>query len=838
MGIAVGIDLGTTNTVVAAVRDGVATTLADVDGNKLIPSVVAFHPNGTVQVGWPALERRIIDPENTVYSVKRLIGRSFQNAEVQSQKVRFPFKVVEGPKGATHVETRAETYALPEISAFVLRRAKAVAEAALGESVDAAVITVPANFDDPQRASTKMAGKLAGLEVLRILNEPTAAALAYGRAPDKSERLCVYDLGGGTFDVTLLDVASGVFEVLSTAGDTALGGDDIDAIIVDRMANMAMRSLNVDPRNNPNAVARMRVAAEALKKELSFRAEASVEVTDIGRGEEGIPLTLKCRMTREDLERLAGPIIDKTLAVTKRAMGTAKVEVGAFDRIILVGGSTRMPMVVRQVQELFKRKTDQRINPDEVVALGAAIQAHALGARKGRGKKPPPVSAEAAGATMPGVAPAPPRLISGQHAIPAELKSALGPAVTRTGIAPLTPQVTPQMTRPGIPPGAAPSTGGPAGAVTPAFGQDALPAELRAALEASAKGILEAEAKEAKKPEPTRIKTRKASDVREISTSKRFDPRAEPEDDEEVTAQYTSAPPAPPPPPAAPPTTKKLPDLPPTRPGMKAVDPEAAIAAAVAEMQREQDQKTISGEVTFSRGAPQLHWSSVPPALGHSEAEELDLPRPPAVAQRVESPRVTPEPPAPVRPPSYVPAPLPALPGQRASGVPPKPSNKPAPLAAAATAQLHQEVDEKLQPDEALLIDVTPLSLRVETVGGYCDTLIAANSQVPCDRTRVFSTATDGQSQVFIRVAQGERPMFKENTFLGELELSGLVPLPRGEAQIAVTFEIDADGILAVHAKDGRTGKETRTKMHVFGAQTEEGDLQQMLNRQNQRKVV
>ena len=827
MGIAVGIDLGTTNTVVAAVRDGVATTLADADGNKLIPSVVAFHPNGTVQVGWPALERRIIDPENTIYSVKRLIGRSFQSPEVQAQKTRFPFKIVEGPKSATHVETRAETYALPEISAFVLRRAKAVAEAALGETVDAAVITVPANFDDPQRASTKMAGKLAGLEVLRILNEPTAAALAYGRAPDKSERLCVYDLGGGTFDVTLLDVASGVFEVLSTAGDSALGGDDIDAIIVDRMASMAMRSLNVDPRNNPTAVARMRVAAEALKKELSFRSEASVEVTDIGRGEEGIPLTLKCRMSREDLERLAQPIIDKTTAVTKRAMLAANVDTSVFDRIILVGGSTRMPMVVRQVQSLFQKKTDQRINPDEVVALGAAIQAHALGARKNRGKKPPPVSIEAKGGTMAGVAPAPPRILSGQHAIPAELKGALGPQLTKPGIAPAAP--------------AAPApTPEPSAAATPALGMD-VPAELRAALEASAKGIVESETKKKESSAP-RAKMRKVGDVREVTTAKRYDPRAEPEDDEdnEPTRPGSAVPPAP--------TTRKLPELPQTRPTMNAINPAAAAAAAAADRAKE----AAKPEVSFARGTPQLHWSSVPPALGHSPdaGEELDLPRPPAIARGVEAParmtpeppaRMTPEPPArmtPEPPARMTPDPVPALPGERGSGFGPAPIKKPPPPAAAASAQLHQELDDQLRPEEALLIDVTPLSLRVETVGGYSDTLITANSQVPCDRTRVFSTAADGQSQVFIRVAQGERPMFKENTFLGELELSGLVPLPRGEAQIAVTFEIDADGILAVHAKDGRTGKETRTKMHVFGAQTDEGDLQQMMQRQQQRKVV
>src|SRR5258706_6546875 len=228
MGVAVGIDLGTTNTVVAAVRDGRAVTLADEEGRRLIPSVVSFHPNGSVLVGEGAKDRRLIDPANTVYSVKRLIGRSWQSEEVQQARGRFPFELKEGAKNSTLVMARGENYALPEISAFVLRRAKAIAEAALGETVDRAVVTVPANFNDLQRASTKVAGKLAGLEVLRILNEPTAAALAYGQTTTAAERLAVYDLGGGTFDITLLDLSGNVFEVLATAGDTALGGDDFD----------------------------------------------------------------------------------------------------------------------------------------------------------------------------------------------------------------------------------------------------------------------------------------------------------------------------------------------------------------------------------------------------------------------------------------------------------------------------------------------------------------------------------------------------------------------------------------------------------------------------------
>src|ERR1700722_6306780 len=236
MSVAVGIDLGTTNTVVGAVKDGRVVTLAGEGGRRLIPSVVSFHPSGKVLVGEAGKERKIVDPQNTIYSVKRLIGRTWDQDEVQRARRTFPFELVEGPKQGVAVAARGETYTLAEISAFILRRAKAVAEAALGETVDKAVITVPANFNDLQRAATKPSGTLTGLGVLRILNEPTAAALAYGQGAGEKERLAIYDLGGGTFDITLLDLAGNVFEVLATGGDTALGGDDIDQLIAERMA--------------------------------------------------------------------------------------------------------------------------------------------------------------------------------------------------------------------------------------------------------------------------------------------------------------------------------------------------------------------------------------------------------------------------------------------------------------------------------------------------------------------------------------------------------------------------------------------------------------------------
>src|ERR1700733_828819 len=258
MGIAVGIDLGTTNTVVGVVRDGRAVTLADEGGRRLIPSVVSFHPSGKVLVGEPAKERRIVDPANTVYSIKRLIGRTWDMEEVQRARRALPFEIIEGPKQGVAVAARGESYMLPEISAFILRRAKAIAEAALSQPVDRAVITVPANFNDLQRAATKLAGHLAGLEVLRILNEPTAAALAYGQAVGQSERIAVYDLGGGTFDITLLDLSGNVFEVLATGGDTSLGGDDIDQLIADEMAQFFLRTYHVDLRVDPSSRALLR----------------------------------------------------------------------------------------------------------------------------------------------------------------------------------------------------------------------------------------------------------------------------------------------------------------------------------------------------------------------------------------------------------------------------------------------------------------------------------------------------------------------------------------------------------------------------------------------------
>jgi molecular chaperone DnaK len=646
MAFAVGIDLGTTNTVVAAVRGGTAGTVPDPQGVRLIPSVVSFHPSGSVLVGRGAVERRLIDPASTVYSVKRLIGRAWTSPEVAQSRGKLPFELREGPQGGTVVAARGETYSLPEISAFVLRQAKAIAEASLGASVDRAVITVPANFNDLQRGATKTAGRLAGLEVLRILNEPTAAALAYGPQGNAQERIAVYDFGGGTFDVTLLDLAGNVFEVLATAGDTALGGDDIDVVVGERMADDLLKKHRFDARAQPQVFARLRILAEEMKQELSWNEEQTIAVDDLVPGERGMNVPWTFRMTRPELEWASLALIERTFRVCQQALDTAGIGPGDLDRVILVGGATRMPMVARKVEQFFRRPPVVRINPDEVVALGAAIQAALLD--RGKQKSAEPM--------------AHPRIA--EDSVVQELPSDLGPA------------------------------------------------------------------------------------------------------NEDILGLPIIGGPKPPPPKQAQPAPKAAPPPAAPAPKPKPVEPPAA---------------------------------SKPEFLPGRSARALvfDVPEPPAPPPRLElaiDPRREPSslPPAPVAPPA------------------PPPPPRPAPL----------------------LIDVTPLSLGVETVGDFCDVLIEANTPVPCDRTRSFTTAAAGQTTVRVRVAQGESKRFGENTFLGEVELSGIPAAGRGEPQIAVTFEIDADGILNVRARDVKTGLQTVARIQLVGAQNDPAALEAMRARQ------
>jgi molecular chaperone DnaK len=668
MPFAVGIDLGTTNTVVATVRDGVAGTIADPQGRRLLPSVVSFHPSGSILVGHPALERRLLDAPNTVYSVKRLMGLPWASPEVQASRGKVPFELFEGAHGGAVVAARGERYTLPEVSAFVLRHAKAVAEAALGEPVERAVVTVPANFNDLQRAATKTAGKLAGLDVLRILNEPTAAALAYGPPAKPQERIAVYDLGGGTFDFTVLDLAGNVFEVLATAGDTSLGGDDIDLVVVERMADELLKKHHFDARSQAAAFGQLRVLAEQMKRDLSVRDEQLVSVDDLFPGERASQATWRFRMTRRELEGASIALVERTFKVCQQALDAAGVQPSELDRVVLVGGATRMPMVGRQVEQFFGRAPIVRINPDEVVALGAAIQAALLDRSRRRATEPmvhPTISETSIAEPLPGVV----------RVSPSGVDDEQGEPLHGVELLPL-PIVGPRS-------GARPST-------TPAT---FLPG-------AASKPLV-------------------------------FD---------------------------------------------------------VPEKKRPPSRTLLFGETSPARAA------APPPLPARARAPTMRFPFE-AVPASTESP---------VRPiPSLPPYPAPSNP---AASLPPRPA--------------------------PLLIDVTPLSLSVETVGGFCDVLIDANTPVPCDRTRSFATASDGQTVVVVRVAQGKSIRFSENTFLGELELSGIVGAPRGETQVAVTFEIDADGILNVRARDVKTGRETTAHIQVVGAQSGDGDIEAMKARQ------
>ncbi|MEI8256316.1 MAG: Hsp70 family protein, partial [Deltaproteobacteria bacterium] len=378
MGLAVGIDLGTTNSVVAISQSGRPRVLTTADGSPLIPSIVSFHPNGQTVVGTPARLRRAIDPTNTVFSVKRLLGRPFQSEEIRRAKSRFAFELREGPDAAVLVHTRIGDLSLPEISALVLREIRRIAEVALENSVDRAVVTVPANFNELQRTATKVAGQIADLDVIRILNEPTAAALAYGYGRGARERVAVYDFGGGTFDVTLLELSGNVFEVLATAGDTFLGGDDIDQLVTDSLSDALLQAHRIDARQDPRAYELLRAAAEQAKIDLSSTDTATIRIPEIGYASGGRALDFRTRITRVELEALAAPLVNRTFEVCAEALKLASMRPGDCSTVILVGGSSRIPAVRSGVAAFFGRDPLMTIAPEQVVGMGAAILAEAL----------------------------------------------------------------------------------------------------------------------------------------------------------------------------------------------------------------------------------------------------------------------------------------------------------------------------------------------------------------------------------------------------------------------------------------------------------------------------
>ncbi len=377
MGKVIGIDLGTTNSCVAIMSGGDPVVIANAEGSRTTPSVVAITDKAERLVGQIAKRQAITNHENTIFSVKRLMGRKFKSREVQEAMKRLPYKVVEADNGDAHVELRGKRYSPPEVSAMILQKMRQTAEDYLGEKITEAVVTVPAYFDDSQRQATKDAGQIAGLNVLRIINEPTAASLAYGLDKKKDERIAVYDLGGGTFDVSVLEIGEGVFEVKSTNGDTYLGGDDFDLRVMDWLVDEFKKDQGIDLRKDRMALQRLKEAAERAKIELSSSQDTEINLPFITADASG-PKHLVTKLTRAKLEQLVDDLIQRTIEPCRKAMSDAGVTAKDIQEVVLVGGMTRMPKVIQVVKEFFGREPHRGVNPDEVVAIGAGVQGGVL----------------------------------------------------------------------------------------------------------------------------------------------------------------------------------------------------------------------------------------------------------------------------------------------------------------------------------------------------------------------------------------------------------------------------------------------------------------------------
>jgi len=373
----IGIDLGTTNSCVAIMDGSQPRVIENAEGARTTPSIVAFTENERL-VGQPAKRQAVTNPDNTIFAVKRLIGRRFDDADIAKDKKNLPYNVIDGGNGDAWVEAKGEKYSPSQISAFILGKMKETAESYLGEEVKQAVITVPAYFNDAQRQATKDAGKIAGLEVLRIINEPTAAALAYGLDKKETRTIAVYDLGGGTFDVTILEIDDGLFEVKSTNGDTFLGGEDFDMRIVNYLADEFKKEHGVDLTQDKMALQRLKEAAEKAKIELSSSSQTEINQPFISMGSNGQPLHMVMKLTRAKLESLVGDLIKGSLKPCQAALKDAGLSTSDIDEVVLVGGQTRMPKVIEEVTKFFGKEPHKGVNPDEVVALGAAIQAGVL----------------------------------------------------------------------------------------------------------------------------------------------------------------------------------------------------------------------------------------------------------------------------------------------------------------------------------------------------------------------------------------------------------------------------------------------------------------------------
>lgn len=741
----IGIDLGTSNTVVAyADSTGVAKVLADDSGYKIHPSVVSFHPSGGVVVGAAAKQRKVIDPQNTIYSVKRLIGRTYDSPEVQTARTRVPYVIKEGGNQLPLIVTRGGEFAIPEISAIVLDHARNVAQARLGRPVSRAVVTVPAAFTEAQRSATATAGAIAGLTVVRVLNEPTAAALAYGHSRNLREIIAVYDFGGGTFDVTLLRLEDQVYEVLGTAGDTFLGGDDIDERLVDKMVTKFLAENRIDLRTNEISMMRLRAVAEQTKIELSRRSRAVVRIDEIAYGTHGVPLNLQIELTRDELVSGVADIIERTFPVCQEALALAGIGIDQIADVILVGGTTKIPHVRDQVSKFFQRAPRTDVNPEDAVAIGAALQATSLERILARPRTSSRIEipvveevtltdTEVTSTPLP-VGPTGPtgRVKRLTASYPAASERVSVPySVQRTGVKERI------ETQPiALVPPAAPALGRMTRAFAPVAGTQPVP----------------------RPPTPGPRTTQPQAVVMPPPTPPR--------------PAVVTPPPAPPTPLPSPAQTFTLEEE--TRPRTPTSPPPQSTPWVDDDLVKT---NPAAAPVTAATTLPMM---PTPPALLPPSAPTLLPPRVPAARSQFDDEFTDDSGTA-----------LPSAASTAKGFVPPRPA--------------------------PAILDVTPRSLGIATVAGFCEELIRRNARVPTEMKRTFTTSRDSQALVRIVVCQGESRRLDGNVIIGDLVLQGLPARPRGETSIEVTFSLDASGILQVRALDALTGKEQRASLDVAG---------------------
>ncbi len=799
----VGIDLGTSNSVVAqADGGGAVSVLADEGGYKIHPSVVAFHPNGGVVVGAGAKQRKVIDPSNTIYSVKRMIGRAFDSPEVTTLRSRVPFQIKCGQQRLPMIVTRGGEFAPPEISAIVLDHMRNIAVTRLGTRVERAVVTVPAAFNDAQRSATATAGAIAGITVVRVINEPTAAALAYGNTRNLKETIAVYDFGGGTFDITILRLNDQVYEVLGTAGDTFLGGDDLDERLVDKMVNKFLAENRVDLRHNEVAMMRLRAVAEQTKIELSRRSRAVVRIDEIAYGAKGKPLDLHIEISRDEFVAQVADIIDRTFPVCQESLSVAGIGIDKIDDVILVGGTTKIPYVRDQVSQFFGRAPRTDVNPEDAVAVGAALQAASLEQILSRPRTSASMASQsfdslesfADGEPLPSgyddneVTTAQPPPTRPEPASDPALRTDTAysikrgassdhltddPYDTRTPTA-ATPLA--RITRPAAPPSKRTQYGVPAaprpGAVRTVTAEDDL--ETRPKLEAPRPSdfstemdtgvamdladqlAAEARASGADSEFRAELDTGSAMDLADqlaaealqspASTAKGMGPAKAPTRTAPAVPPPHPPPHPPPMPPAAPPPA---PPAPPSPSGVSFSPPTPPASPQVPKAPPAAPTISFGPGSTASPSAPTLA-ALVPSAID---------PRTPSG-------------------PGAAPAPMHALP---------------------------------------TILEVAPRGLGIATVAGFCEELIRRNSRLPATMRKSFTTARDSQAMVRIVICQGESRRLDNNTVIGDLVLANLPPRARGETTIDVTFVIDASGTLQVSARDAATGTEQRASLDLVG---------------------